>query len=103
MDERAHHLSSQFVKGVEVVPFIELLPEDEEPVDVQQSSEERTRRRNTRWKCDVPQDMEAGAESTTVKIQELQVHIEKIQNQQVEDGRDMSKQQKTTERYHTER
>ncbi|KAF5360848.1 hypothetical protein D9756_004551 [Leucocoprinus leucothites] len=44
-------------------------------------------------------DMEKEAETTTAEIQELRLQLEKIQNQQVEDGRDMSKQQKTTERY----
>lgn len=43
--------------------------------------------------------MEKEAESTTAEIQELRVSLEKIQNQQSEDSRDMSKQQKTTERY----
>ncbi len=43
--------------------------------------------------------MEKEAESTTSKIQELRGQLEKIQNQQSEDSRDMSKQQKTTERY----
>lgn len=43
--------------------------------------------------------MEKEAESTSSKIQELRVQLEKVQNQQSEDSRDMSKQQKTTERY----
>ncbi|KAF5346995.1 hypothetical protein D9756_011020 [Leucocoprinus leucothites] len=38
-------------------------------------------------------------ESTTTEIRELRVQLEEIQNQQVEDGRNMSKQQKTTEQY----
>jgi structural maintenance of chromosome 3 (chondroitin sulfate proteoglycan 6) len=43
--------------------------------------------------------MEKEAESTTSHIQEVRASLEKIQNQQSEDTRDMSKQQKTTERY----
>lgn len=47
--------------------------------------------------------MEKEAESTASQMQELRVQLEKVQNQQVEDSRDMSKQQKTTERYLTKR
>lgn len=43
--------------------------------------------------------MEREAEATSSKIQDLRVQLEKVQNQQSEDSRDMSKQQKTTERY----
>lgn len=43
--------------------------------------------------------MEKEAQNTTSEIQELRVQLEKFQNQQSEDSRDMSKQQKTTERY----
>lgn len=43
--------------------------------------------------------MEKEAESTSSKTQEFRGQLEKIQNQQSEDGRDMSKQQKTTERF----
>jgi len=47
--------------------------------------------------------MEKEAESTASQIQELRLQLEKVQNQQVEDSRDMSKQQKMTERYLTKR
>lgn len=43
--------------------------------------------------------MEKEGEELTARVQELRSDLEKIQGQQVEDGRTMSKQQKTTERY----
>lgn len=39
------------------------------------------------------------SESATTKIQELRGDLDKVQTQQAEDSRTMSKQQKTTERY----
>lgn len=44
-------------------------------------------------------DMEKEAEDIASTIQKLRSQLEKIQNQQSEDSRGMSKQQKTTERY----
>ena len=43
--------------------------------------------------------MDKESEALTSKIQELRVTLEKVQTQQAEDSRAMSKQQKTTERY----
>ena len=43
--------------------------------------------------------MEKEGEELTARVQELRSNLEKIQGQQAEDGRTMSKQQKTTERY----
>lgn len=43
--------------------------------------------------------MEKEGEELTALVQELRSNLEKVQGQQVEDSRTMSKQQKTTERY----
>lgn len=43
--------------------------------------------------------MEKEGEELTARVQELRADLEKIQGQQAEDSRTMSKQQKTTERY----
>ena len=43
--------------------------------------------------------MEKEGEELTTRVQELRSDLEKIQGQQAEDSRSMSKQQKTTERY----
>lgn len=43
--------------------------------------------------------MEKEGEELTARVQELRSNLEKLQGQQAEDGRTMSKQQKTTERY----
>lgn len=43
--------------------------------------------------------MEKEADDLTVKIQELRTSLEDVQNQQMEDGRNITRQQKTTERY----
>lgn len=43
--------------------------------------------------------MEKGGDDLAVKLQELRVSLEKVQNQQAEDGRTINRQQKTTERY----
>ncbi|KAF5340619.1 hypothetical protein D9611_007366 [Ephemerocybe angulata] len=45
------------------------------------------------------QRMDRESETLTNTIQELRATLERVQGQQVEDGRSMSKQQKTTERY----
>ncbi|KAJ2918709.1 hypothetical protein MD484_g1714, partial [Candolleomyces efflorescens] len=45
------------------------------------------------------QGMDKESENLTSKIQELRSTLEKVQAQQTEDSRSMSKQQKTTERY----
>lgn len=42
---------------------------------------------------------EKEGEQLTVTVQELRSTLEKVQSQQTEDSRSMSKQQKTTERY----
>lgn len=43
--------------------------------------------------------MDKESEGLTNRIQELRATLEQVQSQQIEDGRNMSKQQKTTERY----
>lgn len=43
--------------------------------------------------------MEKEGEEITIHVQELRSNLERVQNQQVDDSRTMSKQQKTTERY----
>ncbi|KAF8073454.1 structural maintenance of chromosome protein 3 [Lyophyllum atratum] len=43
--------------------------------------------------------MEKQSDDLTVELQELRVSLEKVQNQQAEDGRTINRQQKTTERY----
>jgi structural maintenance of chromosome 3 (chondroitin sulfate proteoglycan 6) len=43
--------------------------------------------------------MEREGEEITTQVQELRSNLEKVQSQQAEDSRTMSKQQKTTERY----
>lgn len=43
--------------------------------------------------------IEKEGEELTAQIQELRTNLEKIQTQQTEDSRSISKQQKTTERY----
>ncbi|KAJ3504676.1 hypothetical protein NLJ89_g7812 [Agrocybe chaxingu] len=45
------------------------------------------------------QEMEKEGEALTAKVQELRSSLEKVQGQQTEDSRSISKQQKTTERY----
>jgi len=48
---------------------------------------------------DLLQGMEREGEEITTQVQELRSNLEKVQSQQAEDSRTMSKQQKTTERY----
>ncbi|KAG5642310.1 hypothetical protein DXG03_003030, partial [Asterophora parasitica] len=43
--------------------------------------------------------MEQEGDDLTVRLQELRVSLEKVQNQQAEDSRTINRQQKTTERY----
>jgi len=50
-------------------------------------------------KSDDAVGMEKEGEELTARVQELRSNLEKVQGQQVEDSRTMSKQQKTTERY----
>lgn len=47
--------------------------------------------------------MEKETEDLAVELQELQASLEKVQNQQTEDSRSITRQQKTTERYLTKR
>ena len=47
--------------------------------------------------------MEKETDDLTVKLQELRTTLEKVQTQQSEDSRNMTRQQKTTERYLTKR
>jgi structural maintenance of chromosome 3 (chondroitin sulfate proteoglycan 6) len=44
-------------------------------------------------------DMEKETEDLTGQIQELRASLEEVQNQQTEDSRNITRQQKTTERY----
>jgi structural maintenance of chromosome 3 (chondroitin sulfate proteoglycan 6) len=43
--------------------------------------------------------MDKESEGLTSQVQDLRATLERVQSQQAEDGRSMSKQQKTTERY----
>lgn len=43
--------------------------------------------------------MEKESDDLTNEIQELRTSLEKVQNQQTEDSRNVTRQQKTTERY----
>lgn len=47
--------------------------------------------------------MDKESEKLSAKLVELRNTLEQVQNQQAEDSRGISKQQKNTERYHTKR